>query len=124
MQYHEAFSDLAGVYLEDSWVLELAPSDDGLSLHLEAVLTPEHSLYAPPKPGEQHCYRKAWLTVRSPAPAELIFSGAPPAHDATGEMDFGHVDAFVCNEAADTWELEGDWGNARVRSPEVTLRFD
>lgn len=47
MHYHEAFSDLASVYLEDSWVLELAPHDDGLALRLDAVLTSEHPLYAP-----------------------------------------------------------------------------
>jgi hypothetical protein len=46
MRHDEAFSDLAGVYLEDSWVLELAPSDDGLALRLEAALTPEHPLFA------------------------------------------------------------------------------
>ena len=64
MHYQEAFSDLAGVYLEDSWVLEVAPSDDGLALRVEAVLTPEHSCYEPPKPSEQYCYRK-WVADRA-----------------------------------------------------------
>jgi hypothetical protein len=124
MRYYEAFSDLAGVYLEDSWVLEVAPSDHGLSFRLEAVLTPEHPLYEPPKPGEQHCYRTGWLSVGGETPMDIRLSGNCPATDATGEPDFGHVDAFVLNPAANRWELEGDWGQATVRNPEVTLRFD
>jgi hypothetical protein len=122
MQYHEAFSDLAGVHLEDSWVLELAPSDDGLALRLETVLAPQHPLYEAPKPGEQHCYREAWLTVRADQ-IEVRLSRSPPAPDASGELDLGHVDAFVFNPADDSWELEGDWGHARAGQPEVRLRF-
>jgi hypothetical protein len=124
VQYYEAFSDLAGVHLEDSWVLELAPSDDGLALRLEAVLTPEHPLYEPPMPGEHHCYRTAWLSVHGEHRMEVHLSGSRPAVDATGEVDFGNVDTFAFNQSEDRWELEGDWGRARVRSPEVTLRFD
>ena len=124
MQYFEVFSDLAGVYLEDSWVLELAPSDYGLSLRLETVLTPEHPLYEPPKPGQQHCYRLGWLSLRAEDPMDIRLSGNPPATDATGERDFGNVDSFVFNPAENRWELEGDWGRASVFSPEVTLEFD
>ena len=124
MQYFEAFSDLAGVYLEDSWVLEVAPSDHGLSLRLETVLTPEHPLYEAPKPGKQHCYRLGWLSLRAETPMDLRLSGARPAIDATGEPDFGNVDTFVFDPEENRWELEGDWGYAGFRSPEVTLRFD
>lgn len=124
MQYDEAFSDLASVYLEDSWVLDLAPSDSGLTFRLEAVLTPAHALYEPASPGEQHCYRTAWLSVRSQRPIEVHLSGNPPATDATGGVDLGHIDAFVFNPTDDHWDLEGNWGTARVRSPLVALRFD
>lgn len=124
VQYYEAFADLAGVYLEDSWVLEVAPSGHGLSLRVEAVLTPEHPRYEPPKPGQQHCYRKGWLSVGSEAPVDIRLRGDRPAIDASGEPDFGHVDAFVFNATEDRWEVEGDWGQASVQNPKVTLRFD
>ena len=124
MHYWEAFSDLAGVYLEDSWVLEVAATAHSLSLRLEAVLTPEHPLYEPPKPGEQHCYRSGWLRVGAADLIDLRLSGSRPAVDASGEPDFGHVDTFVPNTAEDRWELEGDWGDAAVRHPDVALRFD
>ena len=124
VHYYEAFSDLAGVYLEDSWVLELAPSDHGLSFRLETVLTPEHPLYTPPKPGKRHCYRLAWLSVEGEAPPDIRLKGSRPAIDATGEPDYGHVDSFAFNPTENRWELEGDWGFASVRAPEATLRFD
>lgn len=123
VQYNEAFSDLAGVYLEDSWVLELAPTEQELALRIDAVLTPEHPLYEPPTPGEQHCYRSAWLSVHGDS-VETHLSGSPPATDATGEEDFGHVDAFVFDPTDEHWLLEGDWGTARVHEPDVALRFD
>lgn len=123
MQYHEAFSDLADVYLEDSWVLELAPSDDGLALRIDAVLTPEHSRYEPPKQGEQHCYKRGWLSVLAES-IEIALSGRPPAIDATGEADFGNLDAFAFDPTDERWKLEGEWGDARALDPKVTLRFD
>jgi hypothetical protein len=36
---------------------------------------------------------------------------------------WGRVDALVFNRAEDRWELEGDWGFAGLRTPEVVLRF-
>ena len=124
VKYFQTFSDLAGVCLEESWVLEVAPSDDTLALRVEAVLTPEHPLYEAPKPGELSCYRRAWLSIRSEDPIDVRLSGARPAVDATGERDLGHVDGFAPNPMGNGWELEGDWGEAVVRGPEVTLLFD
>lgn len=124
VEYYEAFSDLAGVYLEDSWVLEVAPTSVGLSLRLEAVLTPDHPLYEPPNPGDRHCYRLAWLSVRTDGPIGVRLSGRRPAIDASGEGDLGNLDVFAFNPAEDRWELEGDWGHASISSPDVTLQFE
>jgi hypothetical protein len=124
VEYHEQFPDLVGLLLEDSWILEVAPSPRGLSLRLEIVLTPDHPHYEPPLAGEQHCYRNAWLIVRSAEPLDIQLSGTPPAVDATGQPDLGNVDRFIFNQAARVWELQGDWGHPRVRDPKVSLRFD
>lgn len=56
MDYSEAFPDLAGVLLEDSWVLDIAPSERAVSFQLDVVLTPDHPRHRPPTTGEQHCY--------------------------------------------------------------------
>lgn len=124
VKYYQTFSNLAGVCLEESWVLEVAPSDHTLALHLEAALGPEHPLYEAPKPGELSCYRRAWLSIRAEDPIDVQLSGARPALDVTGERDLGHVDEFALSPMGNRWKLEGDWGEAVVRSPEVTLLFD
>jgi hypothetical protein len=62
--------------------------------------------------------------VGSETPVDIRLSKNRPAIDATGEPDFGHVDAFVLNPTENRWELEGDWGQASIRNPEVTLQFD
>jgi len=123
VKYHEAFPDLAGVVLEDSWVLEVAPGASGLALRLDAALTRDHREYVEPKAGEVGCYRRGWLTVRSVAPVEVRVSGTTPAVDATGEADFGHVDTFA-QDAEGRWELEGDWGYARIPEAQVTLELE
>lgn len=57
--------DLAGLYLEDSYVLAISETPRRLSFMLDAVLTPAHPRYRAPLPGEQHCY----------ATGVLIFEG-------------------------------------------------
>ena len=50
-------------------------------------------------------------------------SGKPPATDATGEADFGHIDAFVLT-GPETWTLSGEWGSVSLSRPEVRLTFE
>jgi len=123
VQYSEAFSDLSAIVLEESWVLEVIPATNGLALRLDAVLTHDHPQYVEPKAGEVACYRMGWLTVGSGEPVDVRISGAAPAIDATGKPDYGHVDSFV-QDSEGRWELEGDWGYARVHGPRVTLNLD
>ncbi len=123
MVYHEAFADLSEVVLEESWVLEVAPAAAGLALRLEAVLTARHPSYTQPLPDEAHCYRTGWLTITSLRAAEVRLSGARPAVDATGTPDLGHIDRLA-ETAEGIWELDGDWGWARVDRPQIRLKLD
>ena len=118
--YFQAFPALTGIYLEDSWILDIVVGDRELQFRLEAVLTPDHADYTPPLPAEQHCYRAGVLTIRSSNPITLHSSGMAPATDATGERDYGHIDSFV-RGAHDSWQLEGDWGSASILNPVVLL---
>ena len=124
MSYDEEFDALTGVYLEDSWILEVAPRVDGVAFRIEAVLTPEHSRYQQPRPNEQYCYRAGWLDVHSKKPVELQLSGSTPAISADDSTDMGNIDRFTFEEADNRWEMEGDWGIARFSGPVVTLIFD
>ena len=62
--YHQTFGDLRDVYLEDSWVVKVSAQARSISFMLDAVLTPDHTLYSPPRPSEQHCDRGTALVRR------------------------------------------------------------
>lgn len=125
MEYQDAFADLAAIYLEDSWVLDVTPIEHGVVFRLDAVLTPDHYRYQP-GPGEQHCYRRARLTVASAKRSKLHRSEAPAATDASGELDFGNIDVFIPvewdGEAA--WEMSGDWGELLTVESSVAIAFE
>jgi hypothetical protein len=125
MTYDRVFSDLSAVYLEDSWVLEVSATGRAIQFVLDGVLTPEHPQYRRPNPGEQYCYRRAVLDLASDDPIEFMPRHAPPAVDATGEPDYGHVDAFegIDRDGNPAWKLSGDWGFVIIVEPMVTLTF-
>ena len=114
--YSEAFAPLTHVYLEDSWVLALWPSDNMLAFDLDAVLTQEHAEYRGPAPGEQCDYRRARLTLQGQVSCAL--SGAPPATGEDGTQDLGSIDSWTVDDAGVS-RLEGDWGEARVSDARV-----
>lgn len=126
VDYPDAFADLAEIYLEDSWVLDVAAVERGVCFRLDAVLTPNHPRYHPPAPGEQHCYRRAMLTVTSTKRSLLTRSDLPAATDASGEPDFGNIDVFsaVDWDGEDGWEMSGTWGELLAVEPAVVLAFD
>lgn len=124
--YDAAFRDLTYVYLEDSWILEATPTEYALRFVIEAVLTPEHAEYHPAKPGEQHCYRAGILMISSTQPILFEGSEAPPAIDASGELDYGNIDTFtgIDWDGTAALELTGDWGRAIVKQPTVVLTLN
>lgn len=126
MEYQDAFADLAEIYLEDSWVLSVTPTEHGVVFRLDAVLTPDHHRYQPPGPGEQHCYRRARLTVASTKRLKLHRSDTPAATDASGELDFGNIDVFttVDWDGEVAWEMSGDWGELLTVEPSVDIAFE
>lgn len=126
MEYQDAFADLADIYLEDSWVLDIAPTERGVTFQLDAVLTAAHPRYKPPAPDEQFCYRRARLTIASAKRSVLHRSDTPAATDASGERDFGNIDEFTPvdwdGEAA--WDVRGRWGDLLTVKPSVDIAFE
>ena len=112
---YEEVDGFQGFYFEDSFVLDIWQEPDALRFYVEAVLTPEHPRFGPPKPGEQHCYRR--VTVVFPRPTEVHWRRLHfrPAVDAAGELDWGNIDRFEFSENG-WYELEGDWGEVCLRS--------
>ncbi len=114
--YYDAFAQLAHVYLEDSWVLAVWPSDNMLAFDIEAVLTQEHPEYRGPATGYQYDFRLALLTLSGHV--ACVLSGAPPASSADGTTDLGNIDSWTVDDAGVSL-LEGVWGEARVSDTRV-----
>lgn len=110
-----------GLYLEDSWVLDITAKPGIVELTVDLVLRELHPDYQPPAPGEQYCYRRGF--VRFTGVSSLVWEGqgAPPAVDATGEKDLGSIDVLMATDAG--YEVEGDFGRIRVTSAAPVVRF-
>ena len=65
-----------------------------LTFDVEFVLTKAHPAYAPPPPSERECFRRGTLRVVSVERLLWEGQGVRPAVDASGELDFGHIDSF------------------------------
>ncbi|SIQ13875.1 hypothetical protein SAMN05444858_101262 [Micromonospora avicenniae] len=116
---------MAAVSLEDSWVLSLDASLTELSFVLDLALTPAHSAYIAFARGQACCFARGTLRIESESAVLVRRSSLPPATDAAGELDYGHIDAFQQVSSGDAmWALTGDWGEALVREPRVVLELD
>ncbi|CAM4083757.1 hypothetical protein KIPE111705_39750 [Kibdelosporangium persicum] len=112
MTDYTTVADLSAVYLEDSYVLQIVEEPGTVRFRLEAVLTPEHPVYRPPKPGEQYCYATGWLIFSEVGKIEWARRSAARFTDATGEVDLGNVDYM--KREAEGWALGGDWGDVVI----------
>ena len=116
--------ELNGVYLPDSWVLNVEATETAVIFVLEAVLEPEHPRYYwPPKPGEQHPYvRMAWRIE-----GDVHWNEGPnlghPAIDASGERDYGHIDTWIGSADGARETLEGDWGCVVIDGAQHTIAY-
>ncbi|MFE6284795.1 hypothetical protein [Streptomyces sp. NPDC057877] len=110
-----------GVYLEDGFVLGIQANPGRLCLDVEVVLTPEHPRYRPPAPGEQYCYAVAVIEFADVRRLTWDGQGTPPAKDASGETDYGGIDALFWDGSA--YHVEGDWGAIVVVSAAPALHW-
>lgn len=116
--------ELAGVDLEDSWVLGWRhdPAAGRMTIRLDASLWPGHPAYAAPAPGEHTCYRPAELTfegVRSVA--GLREQADVPGHrDPDGSQDYGSIDGL--DRTGEAFRLAGEMGDVTFTA--AALRLD
>jgi hypothetical protein len=113
---------LADIYLEDSYVLGVEARPAELRFLVDFVLTPSHEQYRPPPPGDQHCYRKGWLIFKGVTRLLWADQGAPPARDASGELDWGNIDEYEWDESGHHLS-GGDWGRIDVVTDAVTVEL-
>ncbi|WP_211330485.1 hypothetical protein [Prauserella muralis] len=114
--------ELADVYLEDSYVLNISEEPNKIVFTMEFVLTENHDSYSAPREGEQYCYRDGYLTFTDVSKVEWLTQTLRKFTDAANEEDMGNVD-FLTGENG-SWHVGGDWGEARIhtrRQPEITF---
>lgn len=115
------YPELAGLYLEDSYVLGIFELPNEVRFNLEAVLTRQHPAYHDPLPGEQYCYAKGNLVFAEATEVQWLSRSSQQFTDATGEVDLGNIDALSNDDGV--FAVEGDWGRVRIRSDSAP-RFD
>jgi hypothetical protein len=113
---------LGDIVLEESYVLGIAASPGSLAIAADLVLAPGHPAYRPPPADESDCFVRGRLVFRDVRHLTWENQGAPPASDASGELDYGHIDDL--RRDGDIFELEGDWGNIRVIAAGVDLELE
>jgi len=110
---------LAEIVLEESFVLGVSARPGEVTFDVEFVLTRDHSAYAPPPSSERECFRRG--TLRLVGVERLVWEGqgARPAIDASGELDFGHLDSFEWKDGR--YVLMGDWGSIEATAGAIEV---
>ena len=124
LAYQDAVPDLAEIYLEDSYILAVDLDSSKLSMDMEFVLREGHPLWRPPNPDEHYCYQRGKLVFKQvhDMTPERIDWHCVPARDASGEIDYGNVDAMkvdlpvVC--------LEAGFGKIQFRCTAIQVAMD
>lgn len=108
-------------YFEDSWVLDLEVLDSCAVFTVDAVLTPKHPDFGPPKPGEQYAYEQIRLRFENAAGTQFEPTNAPPAIGADGVADLGNIDRFDVSDTSQFFFLEGQWGTLEIEGATLTI---
>jgi hypothetical protein len=103
---------LSEVVLEESYVLTISVTPASIEFGGDFVLGPRHSSYREPASGETGCFVRGTLTFLGVRSLLWEHQGAPPALDASGEIDYGHIDDFRWDDNA--YELAGEWGQMSI----------
>lgn len=118
---YSGLPDLADIYLEDSWVLDVRATPGVVAFTVEFVLTADHPDYSSARPGEQYCYRVGELRFDGVTQLRWTGQGNPPATDASGERDYGHIDSFDWEPGV--YVLHGSWGHLDIAASGVQVQL-
>jgi hypothetical protein len=119
---YEGIPALTGLDLEESYVLDLAVIETSLVFALDLVLTPKHEEYTSPRPGEQHCFRRARIEINDARSGRWFKKIMRAFRDSSGEADYGSIDSWLID--GDLAVISGDWGVLEVDGGAVSLELD
>jgi hypothetical protein len=120
--YPDGLSDLQHVALDGSYVLGVTATPGSVVIAMELLLLPTHRLYCTPAQSERACFSRAELQFSQVK--QLLWKWEPiqPASDATGEIDFGHVERF--ERVGDVVHIDGEFGALEIKFERIELRFE
>jgi hypothetical protein len=122
MTEYTSLPQLSAFVLEESYVLDIEAHPTRVRIMLDLVLTPDHPDYADPAPGEQYCFRRGHIEFTGVRRLLWTAQGAPPAHDANGDLDYGNIDSFISTDVG--YELEGSWGRMELQADDVQVAVE
>ncbi len=122
MSNYIEWKNFKNIYLEDSYVIDIAEQENAFTFSVEFVLLKSHPLFHPPEPGEAHCYKRGKIIFPNPIEVVWIEKKMHPIVDITEDVDFGNIDTF--NFDGSNYHLTGDWGNIMIKSDPPLLQFE
>ena len=112
--------DFNGLYLEDSYILNMIETPKLFSFQMEFVLTEDHPQYKAPLENEMYCYQHGEINFIEPKQVTWKYRNQKAASfDANGECDFGNIDIFLKSEKG--YLLEGDWGSVVIKCDQLEV---
>lgn len=121
LENYDKFSLFNGIFLEDSFVLDISIDQEKIEFQLEIVLTENHPLYNEPLKDESYCYKNAKLIFKDFNNAQWLEKNESYFTDASDEKDYGNIDFLHLNDK--NFELGGDWGHLIVENGIINLEF-
>lgn len=108
MRPYTALAGFEEVVLEESYVLTIEATPGVVTFRMDLSLTPRHSAYVKPSPLDAGCFKLGRIRFIDVHELAWRGQGLAPARDASGELDYGHIDSFSWD--GQRFELAGDWG--------------
>lgn len=110
-----------GIYLEDSFVLDIAIHFNTIILKMEFVLRDVHQFYCKPQNGEEYCYKTGNLIISPFTKMKCELLPISRSIDAAGEVDFGNIDQLFIID--DIIYISGDWGSLEINAKNIQIEF-
>ena len=106
---------IAGLNLEDTFVLAWHRFSEALTFHVLASLLPEHPESSPPTEGEWACYRAGLVHFFGVTSVEGLVAQASVAFatGASGEVDYGCIDGLSLGGPGQ-YLVSGEFGNVSL----------
>jgi len=117
----EYLPEFAGTYLEDSYFLGVVAEGPNLRLKFLFALTTDHEEYAPPKPGEQHCYREGTILIEQPSIIDWLPGKPVATRDLDGTFGFGSIELY--RREPGRFRFVTEWFDATVEAQQLRLRL-